>query len=404
MKLIKSLIYFIFAVFLFTGVISCSEDGPDPVKDPDPVRRTVVVYMVSANNLGTANNFDNEDLREMKKGSVNLPADARWLVYLANYYSDPKLLEVRDGVISDTLKIYENSRNGVSVTLDRMNEVLDDVAKFSPAEKYGLILWGHGSGWRGNGVDEDIPDDPYRLSPLSYGNDRGAWMNIPAIRAAVKGRGYDYIYFDVCNMACVEVAYELRDAVRYIVGGPTETPGQGMPYDRNMVFLSDGSKDALIETAKTTFNTYNGYSDDCAMTVIDLAGMDRLAKATSEIYKLTPLPHPGENVTNYYGTSRSGDFCDFGEYVNVLAESESLDTDLVREFNASLEDVVLYKDAPERFYSDAISWSQGRPVYLPIYNASGLATYIFDSPESFNKDKYDTLHWAKDVVIHHIEN
>lgn len=404
MKQIFRLILFIFSLFLVSAISACSSDEPDnpepepaPTPDPKPVavRRTVLVYIVATNNLGSYN-FDTEDINEMLSGSQNgaMPDDARWLIYHAPRYKyAPRLIEICDGDTT-TLKQYEK---GGSVTLERMTEVFDDMADLAPASHYGLVLWSHASGWLVNGIDEDLPDNPYTASPLSFGNDNGEKMNLSTLRAAIKGRDIDYVYFDACHMAGIETAYELRDATDYLVCSPAETPGTGMPYDLNMSYLADGSREALINAASTTFDVYE-QSSDCTMTVIDMSGLERLADATARIYDFTPLPHPGENVTNYYGTSRQGNFCDFGEYVNALAESEGVSEGVIDEFNAALEQAVAYKAAPETFYSDALH------RFIPIYNASGLSTYVFNESSSFynNTNGYYRLQWAKDVVSRHL--
>lgn len=376
---------------------ACSSDEPSPGPQgpAGPVRRTVLVYMVAANTLS---GYDNEDIDEMLAAADSLPSDARWLVYHAPRYGyAPRLVELAG---SDTITLKHYGRGGSS-TLARLNEVLDDVAEFAPAADYGLVLWSHSSGWVANGLDEDLPDLPY--SPLSFGDDRtdnasGDRMNIATLRAAIKGRGIDYLYFDCCHMGTVEVMYELRDAARYVVCGPTETPRCGMPYDRNLRLLAQGDKASLVEAARRTFEYETVYDipDDCAMTVVDLSGMERLAAATAPIYASTPLEHPADYVTNYYGTGRTGNFLDFGEYVNALAESEGLDPALAAEFNSALDAVVIYKAAPEAFYSPVL----GR--YLRIYTASGLSTYVFNRPESFTTNGYSTLQWAKDVASLHL--
>ena len=375
----------------------CSSDEPKDGSDPDvpdvnKVRRTVLVYMIATNNLGT-NNFDYDDIREMLDGASagSIADDSRWLIYHAPAYGyAPRLIEFTS-TDTLTLKQYES---GGSATYDRIREVLDDMAAMAPADKYGLVLWSHGSGWIANGIEEDLPDEPYAQT-LSFGSDNGKRMNISTLRAAVKGRGIDYIYFDVCHMCSVEVVYELRDAVDFIVASPSETPAAGMRYDLNMAPLCDGSKDALIHAADNTFKEYNSmtdlYSRTCTMSVVATNGLERLASATAAIYDLTYLPHPGEKVTNYYGTTRQGDFIDFGEYVNALANAEDVDPRLINEFNAALDQVILYKAATQYL------WGQ-----WPIHTASGLSTYVFNEPESFTAKGYDTLHWAIDVVSHHI--
>lgn len=374
----------------------CSSDGPDPDAgdgmDKEPVRRTVLVYIVSANTLY---GYDTKDLNEMLRGSAagRLPSDARWLVYHAPYNKAPRLIEFCDGDTA-TLRHYEP---GGSVTVERMRRVLDDVAELAPAHSYGIVLWSHGSGWIVNGVKEDLPLDPYAPSTLSFGDDRttslsGERMNIASLRAAIKGRDIDYIYFDCCHMGGIEVAYELRDAVRWLVFGPAETPLDGMPYDKNMAYLADGSPDALVNAAMTTFDIYAD-TFDSTMTMVDTDGLDRLAAATAAIYDLTPLPHPAERVTNYYGSARHGNFLDFGEYVNALAESCGVDAS---EFNAALAQTVIYKEAPDYFFSAAYNRS------FPVYTASGLSTYVFENESGFTSNGYNTLQWARDVVSRHL--
>lgn len=397
MKLITRLSLILYTIFLSISLAACSDkeqDGPDGSgsQTGKETRRTVVVYMVATNNLDYNFGFNWMDITEMIKGSANgnMVDDARWIVYHAPYseYS-PRLIEVVRG---DTVTLKEYAP-GESVTLARMNEVLDDVARIAPAKNYGLVLWSHGSGWVVNGLEEELPDDPYKAKPLSYGSDNGKKMNIATLRAAIKGRGIDYLYFDCCNMGTVEVAYELRDAVDYIVGGPAETPGTGMPYDKNMAYLCDGSRESLIKAAETTFNDYI-YSHTCIMSVYDTSGFDRLAAATGAIYDRTPLPHPGETVTNYYGKTRQGNFLDFGEYVEALAADAGLDTD---EFKAALDGAVIYTIAPQDyFYSDFCM------AALPLYHTSGVATYVFNNETAFTNSGYDTLQWARDVVSRHL--
>ena len=48
-------------------------------------------------------------------------------------------------------------------------------------------------------------------------------MNITQMARAMKGLPkLDYIFADCCNMMCAEVAYELKDATRYLIGSPAE--------------------------------------------------------------------------------------------------------------------------------------------------------------------------------------
>ncbi len=351
--------------------------------------RTVLVYMIASNDLGQ-NGYSDSDLAEMAVGIKYLPDDCRWLVYMASpdRNVDAQLFEItRNG--RKTLETYQQ---GTSATSSRMNQVMTHMRQHAPAKSYGLVMWSHASGWQMDGAD----DDP-GISPLSVGMDFGQRMNVNTLRSVLAVNPFDYIYFDACYMATVEVAYELRDVVPIIVGSPSELPADGMPYDQNVKWLAKGSLDDLRTAASNTFNHYNSlpsaYDRTCTMAVIRTEPIVRLANATKAIYAQTPLPHPGNNVTNYRGTSRQGPSIDFGEYVNALASSKHLSNELVSEFNNALTSAVVYHAATDKLWN---IW--------PMYSSSGLATYVFNLASSFDNYGYSRLAWAQDVVSYHLNN
>ena len=85
--------YFILLCCVALTLASCKKDEPAP---PAPVdaSRTVLVYMVANNNLGSSR-FDAMDLEEMKTGAgKGYIGDGRLLVYHAPYNADPHLIEI----------------------------------------------------------------------------------------------------------------------------------------------------------------------------------------------------------------------------------------------------------------------------------------------------------------------
>lgn len=390
MKNITKNIYITLLTILSFGFTSCDNDEPTP--KVEPAQRTVLVYMVASNNLGTGG-FSTADIKEMNEVIADKPDNYRWLVYLAtpNKTEDATLFELTaEG--QNTLNTYPQ---GESTTSARMKAVFDDMARFAPANSYGLVLWSHASGWQQDGIDEiTVSRNESLISPLSFGTDFDRRMNVTTLAKAIEGRGFDYVYFDACYMATVEVAYELRKATKYIVGSPSELPSNGMPYNENMNLLLKGTKDDLIQAAQNTFNHYNSKvlvnERSCSMAVIDTQGLDGLADATREIYKLTPLPHPGSKVTNYRGNTRQGYSIDFAEYVRALADEANL-AQLKNNFDAAMSRTVLYCDATEKMWN---AWT--------LWDSNGLATYVFNYAKDFNDQGYPDLSWAQDVVTYHI--
>lgn len=134
--------------------VSCEKENSDtPQVVPD---RTVVVYMVASNSLGSYD-FDIKDMKEMlaaaKAGDLR---NGRLVVYRQSYDGDPVLQEVTANGL-DTIKLYNNSVSSLSIA--RMRGVINDVKTSIPAKEYGIILWSHGNGWlrAGSGHTGETP-------------------------------------------------------------------------------------------------------------------------------------------------------------------------------------------------------------------------------------------------------
>lgn len=377
-NIILKILPIIAAIVVFTG---CSSSGDEP-EQPSP--RAVLVYMVANNSLGSAH-YDTADLNEMiiaaRHGDFG---DSRLFVYHHARNADPVLKEINNDGSERVLITYDTSAS--SVSSDRMSCVINDFRRASPASHYGLILWSHGSGWIENGIE--TPEKTYfpasgTVSPLSFGDDGGRYMNVTTLARTLRGKGFDYIYFDCCYMAGVEVAYELRDCTRRIVASATELPARGMPYDETLRHLLKADAD-LVAAARTTFDSYNtlsGQSRTCTISVIDTGVLDELAEATRAIYTANNITSDGFNPQPFMTSSCY--IFDFGQYADDLASSYP---ELKAAFDSALDKTVLYRAATPAVWG-----------VLPLAHHSGLSTYLPDFSDT-NRFSYDNLQWAADVA------
>lgn len=374
------------------GVASClhdDNDEPDVPVEPEtpPVGRTVLVYMLaSTNGLGASEpyDYDMQDISEMRKAAAAGDiTDGRLLVFHSASNGNQVLKEITQEGDVDTLKIYDSEIRPQSV--QRMSEVLDDMKAWAPANDYGMILWGHGTGWIEDGIAEE-PVSSYQT--YSYGSEQnGKWkMNVTSLANVLEDRGLSFIYFDCCYMASVEVIYQLRKTAPRIVAYPTEVLAWGMPYDLNVKHFF--AKDVeLIEAATNTFDYYASQSSPvyrmCTVSVFNTAGMERLATATRAIYQGNTTGVPENYSPQSYTMSRNRYYCDFGGYVNALkSTNQQFD-----EFKAALAEVVELELATEKI------WNQ-----LPISEHSGFSTFIMDSDADVSKLNYSRLDWFDDVA------
>jgi hypothetical protein len=116
-----------------------------------------------------------------------------------------------------------------------------------PAEHTMLVLQDHGYGWRGLCEDETNGDV---LMPID-----GLRSTLQDIKAQ-NGKGVDILAFDACNMATLEVAYELRDAVPIVLGSETGVPFDGLPYKMFITDLVQNPALSPVDLAKNMVSEY----------------------------------------------------------------------------------------------------------------------------------------------------
>ena len=140
------------------------------------------------------------------------------------------------------------------------------------AEQYGLVVWGHGSGWKGMGKDE---------------TSGGGTMKISRLGSAVKDKGFSIIGFDTGFAGNMEVLYELKAAGLYGIGSSGASPAEGWPYKRVFEkFLASG-KDAegFCKSAVAAYKEKYSGTSGADITVCKLEKMDAVYSAYEALSK-----------------------------------------------------------------------------------------------------------------------
>lgn len=401
----------IIALWCIVCAVACGEPEK-PAPEVKSGERTVLVYQV-ASNTGL-DEYSFSDLSEMKLGMSDgsiTNAGGRLLVYNHSYGNAAVLLDVTPAGL-DTLKVYDTSLTSVHAA--RMLEVFDDMEEFAPAKDYGLILWGHGSGWFQDGISDYVPEQR-----RSYGGEgRSKWMNISTLAEVLEvSPGFSFVYFDCCYMSSVEVAYELRHTTPYIAGCVSELPGEGMPYDLNLKYFFAPGKADIIGAAASTFAFYDEWKTmgsrpgftpasfsnrNATMSVIATEGLDELAAAAKTIYERTPNSYPAGFVPQRFDRRSivNAYYFDLGQYVEALC----LDGDAER-FEGAAEALAAYKAAQAKCvpYQATMPMIFGGEFRVDYH--CGLSTYILRSKSLERSNNYNTLEWYDDVASYiNIEN
>ena len=410
------IIRFTSLLFAFVTLSASCVDEKDDVIDPAPgpvatVGRTVLVYMVADNSLGTQLGCDDADIREMldgvKGGALN---GGRLLVYhnrpKTASGNPPQMLEITEQGLK-VVKTYPDDPSIYSVDPERISLVMDDMKSIAPANEYGLVLWSHANGWLG-GINEN--DDRYR----AFGDDRGYHITVQSLARTLADERFAFIYFDCCLMGNVETLYELRDITPWIVASPTELSIDGMPYDRNVPVMFDpelSDEDAVVRMAENTYKFYeadeNGYDDGCQIAVYNITELEGLADVTRDIYETVTVIDPWvseiqrynkpydagyvydmDNLMEYFTTTTHRQDPDDPDNPDNPANKEhAASLALLEAWRAQWRKVVVYGAATRNGIGN---------LYIDRY--CGLGSFAIDNPSDISWRGYNTLQWWKDVV------
>lgn len=308
--------------------------------------RTVLVYINGENSL---NAYIDEELEEMMTGSRQI-GDNNLLVYVDRAKSGelPWLGRIYQGELTDVVNLAEmgiSNQDEYSTDPKVMEAVMRYAFENYPSKNndYGLVLWGHASGWlladsvaytnvarqRAYGVD----------SGSNIKRDKGKWINIPTMAKILKKLPrLRFIFADCCNFQCLETAYELKDVAEFIIGSPAEIPGVGAPYDTVVPAMFE--QNTFYSSILDRYAEQRAEGLEVPLSVICTAGMEKLAAATSQVLQTIVPAFNGavpdmEGVIHYYYTYQYFDANDFVRKYAPIADYE--------QWKQAFNDVVVYR-------------------------------------------------------------
>lgn len=378
-----SFVWLLLSLLLITA---CSKD-PTVEPEPDLPNRTILYYLGADNSLYSESDDKIEALR------LGFPGGKDHLViYKDSRNESPELLEVYTAGNGENqiraLKTYPEQNSATGETFQR---VLEDMKTFSPADSYGLILFSHASGWlpKGSLTRPESAILQMGITPIrtyTIAMDGSDELNLGEFAAAIPDHFFDFIAFEACFMAGIEVLYELKDKTDYILSSSAEivSPGYLPVYPEALPLLYQPQPD-LAGFAKAYFDFWNAQTGDyrsATITVAHTAGLQALANwakqhATGQVpeEKLPEIQH-----FDRYRNHRL--FFDFADYYGRKTNDEGRE-----QLESLLEAIVVYKAATPSFIP-------GQLGFL-INNHSGITSYIPQDRFPSLNERYEELSWCK---------
>lgn len=384
--------WFLFPLLLLSLLLTSCHKDDEP--QTTPYKRTVLVYLAADNNLSS---FALEDLAEMKEGMAQVSDGMLHLLVYIDTGSSPRLVELKKQngqVVEDVVRTYDD-RNSVGV--DETREVFADVFSNPDflAEGYGLIYWSHADGWI-----------PYgQASTRWVGQDKGDGdhrMNISELVTILQSVPHlDFLMFDACFMASVEVAYELRSFTDYYVGSPTETPGPGAPYQVLVPMMV--ADQAAIRMSNSYFAFYEGiytgktptvdgpWTGGVSICVMRTDALESLAALTAQLLpeEVVDIAALKEEVFDYDHKGGGRDYVGYFDLKQLM--EQVLDDASYATWTQAFDAAIAYWSTTPKNYSQFVGM-------FSMEGANGITHYIPGS--STQRDAaYHSMKWYQDAGL-----
>lgn len=386
---VRYILAVVLSAVLFSSCINEEYEGPDP----DLPVRTILVWLGGDNNLSDETGRKIEALRQGWTYTGN-----KCLIY-QDSRDGARLLRLRGGCRTtptpyvEIVREYGAENSASPATFAR---VLREVADAYPADSYGLIFFSHASGWLPAGTLQN-PQKRTRSIGVDDGGTGRAEMEIAEFAAAIPDGMFDFIVFETCLTAGVEVAYELRGKSDYMLASAAEivSPGFTPVYPSALRLLCNTAvetRTALEAFGHAWMNyvatNYTGARRSATLSLIDIDETSPLAARTQAALRTRSAEAPDLSRLQHFDRPGSyGDspalprFFDSDEWVEEVADPDEYEA-----FRAQLERTVVWKAATETFMAGQNGFT--------VRRHSGLTTYVEQDAFPDLNQAYRRLSWS----------
>lgn len=362
----------ILSVLCLSFLLSCNKNEEKTLP-----QRTVLIYMAGDNSLSS---FVEYNMKMIEEGCKNADLEnGNIIAYIDERGATPGLYQFqkdKNGIVSRNLiKEYEEEN---SASPENLRSVLTTVKEQFPSESMGIVLWSHGTAWLPSNLDSCL---------RSFGQDGNNYMELDDLSYVLNDFHFDFILFDACYMASVEVVYALRNCTDYIIGSATEILADGFPYNEITPMLLNADVTGIADSFYNHYDQMSGVSRSASVSVVKTSELDNLADACRNILS-RQTEESLYNIDLYqvqaleYLTWNNHKLYDMEDYLSQIASNEEY-TNL----KTAMDKAIIYKACtPENYFAQCGS--------ITIDKFSGLSIYAYQKNYPKLNDWYDQLEWA----------
>lgn len=325
-------------------MLVCFSCGLDDDTEKVQAEKTCIVYIVADNNLSrfAVNLFHEiEQIQNHRNTNVIVLFDSKdgTMLYKLN---DKTLNLVNDYGVQD------------ATSTKFIKKSLQDIKDEFPAKEYGIVFWSHATAWLPGTIESKT---------RSFGQDKGRECDIIQMANALPFY-FDYIIFDACYMASLEVFYEFHHRTRYMLASPIVVPNEGIINQENLELLITSDfpiQTRLSQICDNYISKFNKNGENVSISLADLQslkGFEKLSFKPTNTH-LTHLAYP--KFRNKY------------IFYDIKAIKELLDSEQHIAFDSLYTSLLLYRRTS--------------------IGDSGASVFIPNSGNEIYFDYYSKLQW-----------
>lgn len=245
---------------------------------------TVLVFMNAGNDLHP---FSTLNVNQMEQVADN--PDVRFVVQwkqsrqvwpTSTFDGTRRILVRPDNTPAIVSEVVQDMGTGVDMGRpETLRDFINWGKTYYPADRYVLVVWNHGNGWRRSA--HGLPS-----RAVSYDDQFGSSIQAWELSQALGDHRFDIVAWDASLMQMIEVAYEVKDHADYVVGSQESPPGEGYPYhlvfapfrnnpDLPTATLSKGFVDGML--------AFYGNSRRITQSVLDTSKLGTLGTRVSAL-------------------------------------------------------------------------------------------------------------------------
>ena len=396
-----------FIVIICISLTSCVPNSPNdnpglnPTPRPSPgaysTAWTIMIYVDGDNDLDpyAIQNINSMELvGSTDKVKIIVQYDSYGYAGARRYYitKDYDQVNITSPIIEDIGEV--NMGTGETLV-----DFIQFCTKNYPAQKYSLILWNHGGGFKKpSSLQKDICWDE------TSGDDA---LTIPEVEQSLKQAGvyFDLLAMDACLMGMLEVAYEVRNHTEIFVASEDNIPGKGFNYQHfleNLIASPNMGPDSLARVIIDSYISHYPFGTTLTLSAVNSLQLSSLTNEVNNLAKAIMQDNRTSKevyrniITRETICFSDVDFIDLGDFaLKLIGHPQIMSSQVKSSAQQVLNQVsnaVLYNRSQGNNSYWTLNNTQGLSIYLPIYTK-----YV---------EKYQNLQFANntnwDDLIRHL--